>query len=244
MHTEFTRRVTTIDLCISHIVACSFYIPLKYLRRAPFFEGLFYTSMGLYLVCFYVFMSLMKLTKSVWLQIMSMLLCVSYVAMMYGFLLLGRTMSAAGMPPPLLMYLNLLAIVLVIATERNRVNQSDPLDYNHTSAQKATLRMFDRKKEKKLVAFPSISSPSTTTSALRKGTSDLETGEALGGGAIEQSKFSSLGTSSPMGQDEAKRRGSSRSPSRTSSASLSSKNLNNGGGLFGGSKKKYHGGVY
>ncbi|GMH61284.1 hypothetical protein TrRE_jg177, partial [Triparma retinervis] len=145
MHTEFTRRVSSLDLVIAHVGMTAFFVPMRFLHNAPpdLYWGVMVGGLVAYGAGFYVGMALMKLSSSPFMQLVAMLMCGVYVLVYYLLGKLGNLIVESGCPPVFWMTLNFMAIQLIVLKERTRISHSDPLDYNYTHAQKAKLRAFE-----------------------------------------------------------------------------------------------------
>ena len=143
MQTEFSRRISSLDLIICHLGGSAFFLPLRYLAKAPAGtkNSVMITAFVVYVISFYFGMALLKLSQSIPLQICTMVLCFAYLFLYYFAGKLSELLTAdGGIPHSWWMLFNLMVMAAVVLKERYRVNHFDPLDYNYTAAQRKVLR--------------------------------------------------------------------------------------------------------
>ncbi|GMI02522.1 hypothetical protein TrLO_g8519 [Triparma laevis f. longispina] len=144
MHTEFTRRISSMDLVISHLGCTAFFIPMRFLHHAPpnIYWGVMIPCLVIYIITWYLAMALMKLSQSIFLQMVAMLMLFCYFAVYFAAGTLGQMIVESGMPHGWWMGLQFFVLIGICCKERFRVSRSDPLDYNYTKAQREKERVW------------------------------------------------------------------------------------------------------
>ena len=236
LHTEYTRRVSSLDLVLAHLCACGFFVPMRYLFDAPsaVYNGLMYSGFVVFVIVFYFQFCFIKLNQSVLMQVVAMVMIFAYFGILFGAGHLGQAIveSTDDFPHVFWISFQFLAFILIVAKERHRVVHSDPLDYNYTHEQKRNLRNFEGKNS------------NIISSALRKnGAAQGNTAGNNAKGNIELEQQQTNRSESVNGAAAYTRTNSPpRNQSKGSSyAGMQKKNSGNGG-LFGSSKPRKYGG--
>ena len=108
------------DLVIAHIACTAFFVPMRFLHHAPdnVYWGVMISCLVLYVVAFYLAMALMKLSQSICLQIVAMIMLFCYFAVYLAAGTLGQLIVDKGMPHGWWMALNFLMLIAICFKER------------------------------------------------------------------------------------------------------------------------------